>query len=139
ELPRGKFVKLSARPGQKITVLDFVTGRSYFDQAIRGDVTETLRSLPQNQVPVLGRYQREPVENDWHVGRITQGPNNLLKWTNRANVSWTLTPDLGNRKLLTGPDNPYQKINIRDFHLEMANGRATGFRFNNELYRRTGD
>lgn len=85
---------------------------------------------------VLGSYERTPVEDPWHQGRISSGPNGTLIWTNSAGVRWTLTPDLANKMLRTGADNPYVNDGIRDFTIEITRGQVTGFRFNGELYRR---
>jgi hypothetical protein len=85
---------------------------------------------------VIGSYQRMPVENDWHKGTISAGPNNTLVWTNAAGVSWNLTPDLASKALRTGADNPYADQGVRDFAIELNNGEVSGFRFKNEVYRR---
>ena len=48
----------------------------------------------QNPEQLLGSYQRLPIENPWHEGRITfreQSPF-TLRWTNQAGVSWDLFP-----------------------------------------------
>jgi hypothetical protein len=85
---------------------------------------------------VLGRYALEKVENDWQAGTISRGPNGQLLWTNQAGIRWSLRPDLENRKLRTGADNPYADQGIADFALQMgAGGTVTGFVFNGELYR----
>lgn len=85
---------------------------------------------------VLGSYERTPVEDPWHQGKISAGANGTLQWTNSAGVRWTLTPDLANKMLRTGADNPYANDGIRDFTIETSGGQITGFRFNGELYRR---
>ncbi len=138
ELPaRGGFARLSANRNQRIAVLDFATGTAYFSEKITRDTGRTFESMPQNVIELLGTYQRDPVQNNWHRGRITMGSNRKLIWSNEAGVSWTLRPDLNNGKLLTEDDNPYQRDSIRDFTIERTNGRVSGFRFNGELYRRT--
>lgn len=99
---------------------------------------------------LVGTYVRSPRENDYHEGTIEaaakkKGP--ALVWTNKAGVSWGLTPDLAAGVLKTGPDNPYFKDApddaARAFHLVLARDAAgeylpevTGFRFNGELYSR---
>ena len=85
---------------------------------------------------LVGDYQRNPVENDWHKGRLSAGANNTLVWTNAAGVSWKLTPDLANKALRTGADNPYLDQGIKDFAVELKDGKVAGFRFNDELYER---
>lgn len=85
---------------------------------------------------MVGSYQRNPVENDWHKGQITAGANNTLIWTNAAGVSWKLTPDLANKTLRTGADNPYANDGVRDFTIELKDGKVAGFVFGEELYQR---
>jgi hypothetical protein len=85
---------------------------------------------------LVGSYQRNPVENDWHKGQITAGANNSLVWTNAAGVSWKLTPDLTNKALRTGADNPYANQGVRDFTLELKDGKVAGFHFGDDLYQR---
>ncbi|MHC5114728.1 MAG: hypothetical protein ACYTGP_09905 [Planctomycetota bacterium] len=95
---------------------------------------------------VIGTYHREPVENPWHIGDI-EFSGSQLQWHNTAPVTWNLTDDLANGKLLTGPDCPYygnpngQQFDIvleqdefGDFTTEVA-----GFVFLNELYVRQPD
>ena len=105
------------------------------------EVTGKPASAPGNlQVAdLLGTYEREPVENAWHRGRITAGPNKTLIWTNSADRSWTITPDLAKGMLRTGADNPYLDQNIIDFTLEIKEAKLIGFRFGArpELYRQT--
>ncbi len=85
---------------------------------------------------VQGAYQRDPVENDWHRGRILQGPGESLRWTNAAGVSWGLEPDLVNRQLHTNQESPYYASGDRVFALDTQGDRVIGFRFQGEMYRR---
>jgi hypothetical protein len=89
---------------------------------------------------VIGTYRRLPVQNSYHTGSLALAPGagDRLVWTNAANVSWALTPDLVNQRLLTGADNPYQNSGTPDFTLAFQGNEVTGFRFNNELYERDG-
>lgn len=92
---------------------------------------------------VIGTYRRLPVENGWHTGSLTlaPGPGERLVWTNAAGVSWTLTPDLVNRRLVTGADNPYQRWggqDVQDFTLAFQGNALAGFRFSNDMYERDG-
>ena len=76
---------------------------------------------------LVGKYRHEPMQNDWHEGEIAaatddQG-NPVLRWTNKAGVSWLLTPDLAEGVLRTGPDNPYYGSSSpggRTFNIELA-------------------
>lgn len=83
---------------------------------------------------VVGAYERLPVENDWHGGRIEQTTQGVF-WVNNAGVQWTLIPDLANERLLTTTDCPYySNTEGKTFLLTLDNGRVTGFWFNSELY-----
>ena len=85
---------------------------------------------------VLGTYQHNPVENDWHRGRIwLQGEQ--LNWQNDAGVRWTLTLDPQRGKLLTDDSNPYYDLSVPaslEFKLSVKNGKVTGFSFMNADY-----
>ena len=91
---------------------------------------------------VTGTYIRMPILNGWHTGTIQQLAGNNLAWTNNAGVSWQLTADLADGKLLTGPDCPYYNPpSGTHFQVELvrdAMGDLTpqvlGFSFDGELY-----
>ena len=90
---------------------------------------------------ILGDYHRLPIENPWHEGTIAlkDGAQRLLlQWTNKAGVSWDLTPDLEKGVLLTGASNPYYETGAREFELDVRDGEVVGFWFNNEHYVREG-
>ena len=69
-------------------------------------------------VSFTGKYERHPIENDWHIGEITLDSNRQLRWTNHAGVSWsietptTLSFETWQNKVVTplklGADNPYR-------------------------------
>lgn len=98
---------------------------------------------------VLGKYRREPVENDWHQGIIDRGVDHTLRWRNDAGVSWTLTPDFPNGILRTGTENPYYNNDPekgRVFRLMLRKDSqgndipsVAGFRFNGEFYAKVED
>jgi hypothetical protein len=101
-----------------------------------------------------GLYRHEPMENDWHEGRITReapaGPEGgpTYRWTNRAGKSWRLTYLPGSLSLRTGPDNPYAQSGREALHRFLVvlkrddNGsylpEAAGYRFDSALYRKVG-
>ncbi|MGQ9733116.1 MAG: hypothetical protein ACUVX8_17795 [Candidatus Zipacnadales bacterium] len=90
---------------------------------------------------ILGAYRRLPVENPWHEGTITlvDGAHEpVLRWTNKAGVSWDLTPDLEKGVLLTGRSNPYYQGGAREFELDVRESEVVGFWFNHEYYVREG-
>jgi Vacuolar protein sorting-associated protein 62 len=87
---------------------------------------------------IVGTYKRaNGVQNAWHKGEIRR-VGRSLRWVNDAGVSWRLTPDWGNRRLVTGPDNPYHgtKNAWTEFQLVVVNGVYQGYRFNGDLYRK---
>ena len=93
------------------------------------------QETPLSTDALLGTYERQPVENDWHVGAITRSSKEgMLQWTNRAGVSWSLRPDLPAFKLRTGSDNPYPAT--PDFTLQVVRGEVRGFEFKGESYSR---
>ena len=90
---------------------------------------------------VLGRYQKIPVENPWHLGDVRL-EGDQMSWLNDAGVSWNLTPMITEGRLETGPDNPYYDPEIpRHFRLVMGedelgdpNETYEGFSFLGQLY-----
>jgi hypothetical protein len=102
--------------------------------ATTGQVAD-LKSLP-------GFYQREPVDNEWHLGTIQLTPE--MEWLNSAGVRWRLYDDLANGQVLTGPDCPYYGTwgGNRFFVVWQRNAfgdetdRLNGFSFNGEFYRK---
>lgn len=96
-----------------------------------------------------GRYQHDPKENNWHVGRLELEGNKQsqrFRWTNEAGVRWTLTSDLAQARLLCAKGSPYfDKESGSSFTIEMqpASGAAkpaiAGFHFNGGFYKRIGD
>ena len=108
------------------------TPRAATNQALTADGGATL-----DLAATLGHYERLPVENDWHPGNIEQTPSGL-RWINAAGVAWSLTPDLANERLLTGPDCPYAGWPGADaFTLAVTDSVVTGFYFQGELYSRS--
>ncbi len=97
---------------------------------------------------LVGDYRHEPVENDWHIGRITiesVDSKRLLRWTNKAGKSWLLTPDLLKGELAIGTDCPYYSESASPFRVQFrrdSDGNytpvLTGFVFNSAFYRRVG-
>lgn len=90
---------------------------------------------------LLGDYRRFPVENPWHEGTISLVEDSgefLLRWTNRAGVSWVLYPELQRGRLRTGEGNPYLEAGATHFELEQREGEVVAFWFNGEHYIRDG-
>ncbi len=110
------------------------------------------RQLLERLAPEMarGRYRRDPVENDWHQGvidwdRSGGAPATLLRWTNAAGRSWTLSPDFGNAILRFGGDSPYREADhhSRAFRIALrrnADGdhvpEVAGYYFHGDFYRR---
>ena len=97
---------------------------------------------------LVGTYVHFPLDNDYHVGNLEIVSQHqglvVMRWTNRANVSWLLTADLDRGLLHAEPSSPYFKsnpINGRTFEIvttELPSGKLKieGFRFLSEIYRR---
>jgi hypothetical protein len=77
--------------GATPSLAEGLRGREYADMAVTP--VAALR----------GDYQREPVENDWHLVAVTV--DGAARWTNRAGASWSLVVREGS--LYSGPDCPY--------------------------------
>jgi hypothetical protein len=52
---------------------------------------------------LVGSYERQPVQNDWHRVEVTN--EGALRWTNAAGASWSL--EIRDDGLWAGPDCPY--------------------------------
>jgi len=103
---------------------------------------------------LCGAYRHQPVANDWHIGSIQPDPDAhgegkpVLRWTNKAGVSWRLWPDIEGGVPRTGADNPYYESNPtggRAFRIVLrrdADGRylpeVAGFQFQGDPYAREG-
>jgi hypothetical protein len=84
--------------------------------------------------PLEGTYRRFPVENDWHVGRVTlvagaTGGGSggvVLQWTNNAGVGWTLQPADDPDILQNGPTCPYVETTPLALVKRSADGEILG-------------
>lgn len=94
---------------------------------------------PANQTPdfkvdsIVGRYQRMPVENDWHEVIITKddGRPGVFVWQNKAGKSWWLFANGNDPLLTTDETNPYygEGEAFRQVRVEFvpdSNGNLTG-------------
>lgn len=92
---------------------------------------------------LCGKYERRPIENDWHEGTISRkaGDQKTLQWTNKAGVSWNLNPNRKKTVLRTDETNPYFKTldeKQRDFTIITGDKGVIGFRFSGDYYLREG-
>lgn len=100
---------------------------------------------------LVGAYRHDPVQNDWHQGRLTSETVDGkpgVRWTNRAGKTWTLRPDLAKGVLVTGPDCPYYDAatpGANLFRISLVKDGAGrwrpqvgGFVFNGGAYQREG-
>ena len=89
---------------------------------------------------VLGTYIREPRNNDWHEGVITEEGG--LTWRNVAGASWGLDESQLSSGILKAIGSPYSQYPTgNEFQIVLgidpsnwATRIVTGFRFMNELY-----
>ncbi len=104
---------------------------------------DTLSKIDTQEI--VGKYQRIPVENNWHMGEIKLQGGGYL-WQNAAGKSWRLTLDKASGVLRTGPDCPYTpdgEVEGPPFSFSLSRGadgrhspRLLGFSFNGGLYTR---
>ncbi len=108
---------------------------------------------------IVGKYQRVPVENDWHRGEIVWLGDHQFAWKNEAGSEWRLTPDLNNSRLLKSVGSDYYDLpkgkeltlklkigrQIPADYTEIADwdtielGSVLGFSHAGEYFERTGD
>jgi hypothetical protein len=81
---------------------------------------------------LAGDYERLPVANDYHEVTLSVQSTTEARWTNAANVSWSLQVRDG--ALWTGPDCPYGEVRV-GAGLD-ASGAITSVSFNGEIYTR---
>ena len=89
---------------------------------------------------VLGTYIREPRENDWHEGVITEEGG--LAWRNVAGRSWGLDESQLSSGILKAIGSPYSQHSAgNEFQIvlgfdpsNLSTRIVTGFRFMNQLY-----
>ena len=55
---------------------------------------------------MIGRYETDPVLNDWHKVSVTQ-ENSNFRWTNNAGVSWIMRPNFDQGKFILEQDCHY--------------------------------
>ncbi len=92
---------------------------------------------------LVGRYEHQPRENDWHTGRLERDGDGF-RWKNGAGVSWKLTLDLARGQLRCAEKSPYFKEEGgKAFLIDLDAGakppKVSGFRFHGGEYRRVGD
>jgi hypothetical protein len=113
-------------------------------ETLKVSSTDLSQSITAAQL--AGRYERTPIENDWHRGTLSVLPQTeepKLEWQNAAGVRWPLTLELKHGQLLCGPESPYfASPQGKSFQIKVAKGRSKtieviGFHFNGEYYRRT--
>ncbi len=100
-------------------------------EGLRGAEYADMDVLPLSAI--AGHYQREPVQNDWHVVTVTVDGAEAT-WANQAGVSWSLTVRDGT--LYSSPDGPYGESAL-DVELDDA-GIVVALWFGGERYGRDG-
>ena len=104
---------------------------------------------PMEYLMLSGRYQHDPKQNNWHEGELKQEGDKhspSFRWINQAGVSWALTCDLVQARLLCAKESPYfGKETGSNFIIEMqppsegVKPAIAGFHFNGDFYKRIGD
>lgn len=106
------------------------TGQTYFVRV----------ATPPGRLNIAGRYERSPVENAWHRGKIVSTGPDSYQWKNAAGVVWKLTPDLKNNRLNKQPGSDYYEVaNGKAFTLQVKDGRVQSFKHATDVFVRVGD
>ena len=112
------------------------TGFVYYQSThTPSEATEQASTYQESLTSLIGTYRLQPMMNDWHEGQI-QADGNKLKWTNKAGVSWGLTPDFQNNTLRTDSNNPYYEDGAREFKILFHGDQISGFTFGDGVYQR---
>ena len=143
---RGKLVALDPAllvtppKGLEVGYVPIVTHQEFVPPDLSRIVTPEMLS---------GRYQRDPKQNNWHEGELKQEGDKhspSFRWINQAGVSWVLTSDLVQARLLCAKESPYfGKETGSSFIIEMqppsegVKPAIAGFHFNGDFYKRIGD
>jgi hypothetical protein len=95
---------------------------------------------------LAGHYRREPAENGWHQGELTNigTPRRpKFRWTNEAEVAWSLTPNYAQSALDCEEGSPYFDAEAgKQFVIELKPPRGqrprevAGFHYNGDFYKR---
>ncbi len=108
-----------------------------------------MNNAPLTMASIVGQYQHLPVQNGYHDGVIEQvpaapGQPATYRWRNKSDAKWQLFPDLNQKQMLTGTENPYFQSNPDDgrtFAIVQntnpdgsPNGQVKGFMFLGVLY-----
>lgn len=104
-------------------------------------IFDGLAASAQTVKSLVGKYQRDPVENPWHEGEIRIKPDsdgNALEWVNKAGSTWNLLPDLAAGVLRSDKTNPYFADGGTDSVLQIEDGKVIGFTFRNDEFHRLG-
>lgn len=92
-----------------------------------GDATQVAIILA-----MLGNYENHLYDqggkNNWHYVAISRDATdpNILRWTNRAGVSWTLTPTDNKEILAVGEDCPYYAQGYTQARVQWENDQVIG-------------
>ncbi|MEM9164810.1 MAG: hypothetical protein AAGC54_17305, partial [Cyanobacteria bacterium P01_F01_bin.4] len=118
-------------------------GNELYDRETAQGTSGTTATQQSAIALCLGEYENHLYDqggkNDWHYVTITQDPANpnALRWTNRAGVSWTLTPTTHQTILSVGQDCPYHAQGYTQAMVKWSNGQVVGLMGpGNELYDR---
>lgn len=72
---------------------------------------------------------------NWYRG-VIESNGKVMWWANQALNTWSLTPDLINGRLLTGPKNPWTAGGVKEFRLVIRNGQIAGFNFGRDFFQK---
>ena len=90
---------------------------------------------------IEGRYERIPVESEFHMGWIMRNVDDTYSWRLSTGAFWVLELDPGAKQLRPPTGSRYPMLGETDtFELLLDDaGAVVGFNLNSDLYRRAGD
>ncbi len=131
--PAAAVAKPLAKPPAKIVTKSAVDQNNTQAVAPKVDTMKFTDSLG-----VVGRYRRNPKENEWHEGEIVITGNGRYEWKNQAGRVWKLTAD-EERKVLEKSANAdyYDEPNGKELKLKIDDDEnVIGFRHGPDFFMR---
>lgn len=136
-------VDAALKGNKSVAVASAVPSTSATGSSASNDQRQAELQAPHLRVfmdSVVGTYRSEPYQSNDHQGTIQRTADGGLMWTNQANVSWQLDPDIfRNGELLQKrAGSPYQDqkagrafVIVRD-----RNNQINGFNFMGAFYKK---
>jgi len=129
----------------------------YFEESntmniIRSDMGKVLGLVHKDEmykkdsIDIVGKFRRNPIENDWHKVSITREGEEEYRWTtDNGNVSWVLRKDNdtineeGGCIFRLDDDCPYFEDGICEVSLEIIEDEKVRLRFMDDVFTMDGE